>query len=36
LLLLLGRDAVQVVSDALAADQAQVELRKKDSITTDF
>lgn len=36
LLLLLGSDAVQVVSDALAADQSQVELWKEDSRTTDY
>jgi NAD(P)-dependent dehydrogenase (short-subunit alcohol dehydrogenase family) len=35
-LLLLGSDAVQVVSDALDADRAQVEAWKKDSIATDF
>lgn len=36
LLLLLGSDAVDVVSDALAADQSQVELWKEDSMTTDY
>lgn len=35
-LLLLGSDAVQVVSQALDGDRAQVEAWKKDSITTDF
>ncbi|EHI99151.1 LOW QUALITY PROTEIN: hypothetical protein CDLVIII_2523 [Clostridium sp. DL-VIII] len=35
-LLLLGSDAVQVVSDALDADRAELEAWKKDSITTDF
>jgi NAD(P)-dependent dehydrogenase (short-subunit alcohol dehydrogenase family) len=35
-LLLSGSDAVQVVSDALDADRAELEAWKKDSITTDF
>jgi len=35
-LLLLGSDAVQVVSQALDGDRAQVEAWKKDSISTDF
>ncbi|SHO45339.1 oxidoreductase [Anaerocolumna xylanovorans] len=35
-LLLLGSDAVQVVSGALDADRAQVEAWKNESITTDF
>lgn len=35
-LLLLGSDAVQVVSGALAATRDEVEAWKKDSITTDF
>lgn len=35
-LLLLGSDAVRVVSGALDADRAQVEAWKRDSITTDF
>lgn len=35
-LLLLGSDAVRVVSDALDADCAQVEAWEKESMTTDF
>lgn len=35
-LLLLGSDAVRVVSGALDADRVQVEAWKRDSITTDF
>lgn len=35
-LLVLGSDAVQVVSDALDADRAQVEAWKKESVTTDY
>ncbi|URZ16651.1 hypothetical protein [Clostridium felsineum] len=35
-LLLLGRDAVEVVSGALDEDRAQLEAWEKESVTTDF